>query len=238
MDVLTVNKGKTAEIELDGRSYLRYAIKTHFITVGENLVDIVEQYVSPVYQEGDLLCIAEKIVAICQGNVVYKKDLKVSWLARTLSRYVVKAPHGYGLRDKYAMQIAINLVGPFRIVMAAVAAAFGKLIGKKGWFYQILGPEVRGIDCCLERDSLPNIFPYYFELATLIPEKPDQACQQIKDKLGIACAIVDANDLGVEILGTSQGLDKERQLLARLIKDNPAGQNQQQTPMILVRPRQ
>ena len=48
--------------------------------------------------------------------------------------------------------------------------------------------------------------------------------------------VVDANDIDVEILGKSPDLaDKPAALLADLIRDNPAGQEAQQTPCILIR---
>ena len=46
--------------------------------------------------------------------------------------------------------------------------------------------------------------------------------------------IVDANDLDVQILGTSsESIDKEQ--FARILKDNPLCQDAQQTPMGIIR---
>ena len=47
--------------------------------------------------------------------------------------------------------------------------------------------------------------------------------------------IVDANDLGQEILGTSYDLENNEEKLKKLIRDNPAGQNRELTPFILIR---
>ena len=47
--------------------------------------------------------------------------------------------------------------------------------------------------------------------------------------------IVDANDLGVEILGHSSTLPFTDGQLCSLIRDNPAGQSTQMTPLILIR---
>ena len=47
--------------------------------------------------------------------------------------------------------------------------------------------------------------------------------------------IVDANDLGQEILGVSSDLKGREDYLKELIKDNPAGQGRQTTPLILIR---
>ena len=54
--------------------------------------------------------------------------------------------------------------------------------------------------------------------------------------LGISCMVVDANDIDVEILGKSPDLaDKPAALLADLIRDNPAGQDDELTPFVIVR---
>ena len=47
--------------------------------------------------------------------------------------------------------------------------------------------------------------------------------------------IVDANDFNVEILGKSNSLKYDDKTLAQIIKDNPAGQSKQLTPIILIR---
>ena len=47
--------------------------------------------------------------------------------------------------------------------------------------------------------------------------------------------IVDANDFNVEILGKSSNLEYDDETLAKIIKDNPAGQSKQLTPIILIR---
>ena len=45
--------------------------------------------------------------------------------------------------------------------------------------------------------------------------------------------IVDANDFGVNILGRTSGIDKK--LIAKIIKDNPLGQSDEQTPVGIIR---
>ena len=47
--------------------------------------------------------------------------------------------------------------------------------------------------------------------------------------------IVDANDLGQEILGYSSDITLTQEELAGLIRDNPCGQGQETTPLILIR---
>ena len=48
--------------------------------------------------------------------------------------------------------------------------------------------------------------------------------------------IVDANDLDVAMLGHCSQLTQSNEELLDLIRDNPAGQDRQLTPFILIRP--
>ena len=69
------NEGKSVTIEVNGKTYARHAIQTHFVQVGESYVELVEKYVKPVWQPGDLLSSSEKIIGLCQKRVVYKLSL-------------------------------------------------------------------------------------------------------------------------------------------------------------------
>ncbi len=69
-----------------------------------------------------------------------------------------------------------------------------------------------------------------------IPENPVGVCDEIFEKTGIKAMIVDANDLNVELLGAGSQLTLPEENLLDLIRDNPAGQDRQLTPFILIRP--
>ena len=47
--------------------------------------------------------------------------------------------------------------------------------------------------------------------------------------------IVDSNDFGQVILGKSKDIILEDKILEQIIRDNPAGQGKQTTPLILIR---
>ena len=49
--------------------------------------------------------------------------------------------------------------------------------------------------------------------------------------------IVDANDFGREILGKSDDIKLNDDELKQIIRDNPAGQERELTPLILIRKR-
>jgi F420-0:gamma-glutamyl ligase-like protein len=224
------NPNKKVEIQVGDKTFLRHAIRTHFVSEKENYIEVVKQYAGPIYEEGDIVSISEKIIAMCQNRVLNAKDLKLSFWAKFLSRFVNVTPAGESVGNPYKMQIAINSAGLLRILFAAACAAVGKLFGVKGVFYRIAGNGVSGIDGFC-RDA----FDYYLDKGILNPENPNGVCDEIKEKLGIDCMIVDANDLGVEILGKSSTITYSENELMGMIKDNPAGQANQQTPMILIR---
>jgi hypothetical protein len=224
------NSGYCREIEVGGRNYERYAVKTHFIEMGEDYIEIIRKYVTPLYFQGDILSISEKIISLCQGDVVLKSDLRVGRLAKVLSRYAYRNPAGPAMDSVYKMQMAINVAGPIRVFTGAALSALTKPFGKKGVFYNYVGHGVRNID-----GFYSAAFDYYADKGILAPSNPDRACQRIKDVLGIDCMIVDANDIDIQILGTNREIRYDIDTLAGMIKDNPAGQKSEQTPFILIR---
>ena len=227
---LKSNENKKLEIEVEGGKYNRYAIKTHFVKIGEDYLNIIEKYVKPIYEKGDFISISEKIIALCQKRVIYKKDLKVSRLAKFLSKFAMRSEAGIGVDSPYKMQVAIDLCGKIKVIYAAILAGIGKIFKKKGIFYDIVGQEITGLD-----GFYGKVFPEYEEYGIRIPENSSKVCNEIYEKLGINSMIVDANDFNVEILGKSSNLYYKDELLKKIIKDNPAGQSNQLTPIVLIR---
>lgn len=230
MEELRANENKKLEIEVGEDTYLRYAIHTHYVQIGEDYIEIVKKYVTPHYQDGDILSISEKIIALCQKRVVYKKDMKVSFLAKFLSKFAMRSDAGIGVDSPYKMQFAIDLCGRVKVIIAAILAGIGKLFHKKGIFYDIVGMEVTGLDGFYDK-----VFPEYGEFGIRIPENPNGVCNEIEEKLGIKAIIVDANDLERVILGKADSIEETNEFLEKIIEDNPAGQSKQLTPFILIR---
>lgn len=228
---LKPNEGRKLEIKVGESKYNRYPVKTHFIEMGEDYVELVRKYVLPHYKEGDILSMSEKVISLCQNDVILKSELKISRLARILSGYAFKNPAGPAMDNVYKMQAAIKLAGPARVVIGAALSAITKPFGIKGVFYNFVGHGVRNIDgfCVVA-------YKYYEDKGILAPSNPGKACQNIRDALGINCMVVDANDFGVQILGTNKEIKHDYKTLANMIIDNPAGQEGEQTPFVLVRP--
>jgi hypothetical protein len=228
---LAPNEGKNIGISVGHDQFERYAIRTHFVTVGEDLMENIKKYVLPHYQSGDILSMGEKVVSLCQKDVVFKENLRISPLAKILSGFAYKNPSGPAMDNVYKMQTAINSAGAPRVLLGAILSALTKPFGIHGVFYNFVGHGARNIDgfCVVG-------FEYYADKGVLAPSHPDATCDEIKKQFGFNCMIVDANDLSVQILGTNKDIPYNRETLAGMIKDNPAGQGRQQTPFILIRP--
>ena len=222
-------KEKQPTIEYQGKKYLRIPVKTHVITREDNIIDVVKKYVSDVVMENDIVFISEKAVAITQGRAYPIKDIKPRPLARILSRYVTKTTAGIGLGMPETMEMALRECGVIRILFAAVVSFFGKLMGRKGDFYKVAGYKASSID-----GPTPNTLPPYNKYVVLGPADPDKVAREISAGIQAEVAIVDINDLGGNILGTSKESINRKQLVD-ILKDNPLGQGSEQTPMGIIR---
>ena len=100
------NENKSVEIESNGIVYERHAIQTHFVELGEDYIQLVERYVKPLYEEGWILSISEKIIALCQKRVVHRKDIHPGFWAKLLCRFVHVTPAGPGAGTPYKMQLS------------------------------------------------------------------------------------------------------------------------------------
>ena len=225
-----VNPGKNRDITVDGTVYMRHAIKTGFLQPGDNCIDFIREYASGIYRAGDILSISEKIIALSQNRVIYKKDVKLGFWAKFLSKFVMKTTAGYSVGNPLKMQVAIMLCGLPKVIYASIMGFLGKLIGKRGVFYKIVGPDVSGLD-----GFYGEAYECYAEMGILNPKDPDKVCETIYKELSVTAMIVDANDLGVEILGKYSGITHDDATLKKMVRDNPAGQSAQQTPLILIR---
>ena len=127
----------------------------------------------------------------------------------------------------------INECGAWKVLWAAICAGFGKLVGKHGIFYDMVGMEVTGLD-----GFYPDVFPVYGDYGIRIPENPSGVCNEIFEKTGVRAMIVDANDLTRDILGKADCVTLTDEQLCEIIRDNPAGQDDQCTPFILIRKKQ
>lgn len=208
----------------------RIRVKTGLLTEADSVGAVIELVVRPKVQPGDIVTIAESPVAIMQGRAIPVSGIRPGFWAGVLWRFVKKVRYGIGLRSPWSMQCAIEEVGAPRILRAAIAGAWGKLRGRSGDFYRVAGPQAAMIDAA-HTSGVPEFFEYVIKG----PKEPDQVAQAIKELTGCEAAVVDANDVfGCKVVGGSDGLDAG--LVEAAMSDNPAGQGDAMTPVIVLRP--
>jgi len=223
------NQGKNLIIQVAGKKYARYPIKTHLITPQDgDLAAIVERYAKEYLKPDDIVFIGEKAVAVSQGRAYPKDQVKPSKLARFLVRFVTKTPIGIGIGSPETMQLAIDEVGVLRILVATFFGGIAKSFGIKGLFYVIAGDQARAVD-----GAASYVIPPYNTYVSKGPFQPDKTAETISLRIGAPIAIVDACDFGVRVLGASRGVNKK--LIIRALKDNPLGQTTEQTPVGILR---
>ena len=223
------NEGKKLAIEIDGVSYLRIPVKTHVVMREDDLFEVLDKYTKELRQPGDIIFVSEKVVAITQGRAFPISEIKPGWFARFLVKFVYKSPYGIGLGSPYTMQLAVEDVGVPRLLLGCAAALVTKPFGIRGVFYKVCGPRAYAID-----GPCDCTIPPYNRYAKMAPKNPDKVARKLKEKLGNEVIVLDANDLNVDILGKSSK-DLDVKFLKALFKDNPLGQNSQQTPVAIVR---
>jgi hypothetical protein len=201
-------------------------VGTHLLGVLDDPEAVLRRYAGELVQPGDVLTIGETPLAVMQGRYHHPATVQPSGLARLLCR--VFHPTS-SLATACGLQSLIDVVGPARVLGAWLVGFALKLVGSKGWFYRLAGDQARLID------DITGTTPPYDQTIVLGPEQPAAFCAGMARSLGVAVAVVDVNDLGrVKVLASSPGCDES--LLERALRPNPAGNANERTPLVLVRP--
>ena len=203
-----------------------YPIRTHLLSALDNPYKVMTNYTKDLLMKGDILTIGETPLAIMQGRYINPKNLRIGFLSRNLTR--VFHPTS-SLATAGGMQSLIDIYGPSRILISWTIGSFMKFIGFKGFFYRLAGSQARLID------DLTGTIPPYDQTIVLGPKNHKYFCEKLSSELGVAIAVVDVNDLGkVKILSSSSDCDTD--LISLSLASNPAGNGNQKTPIVLIRP--
>ncbi|MFC7466375.1 asparagine synthase-related protein [Brachybacterium sp. GCM10030252] len=247
----TANPGKQLDLvsEADGHIWRRFPLQTELVARGDDIEARVREHVERFAASlpADALpagapwyfVISEKIIAIAQGRSWFTWEITPRPAARVLSRFVTRTPAGIGLGDPTTMELAVREVGLPRVVAASAAGAAGKLIGKRGLFYHVVGADVRAIDGPTPYSAFPSNVS-----AKLPPKDPDAVSARISAAIRGAeipaavrdsftgTVVMDANDIGRNVLGSDVTTANER--LEATFADNPLGQGRQRTPLAIL----
>lgn len=201
-------------------------VQTKLVTPDDDLLEVISEYCGPLLQKGDILVAAETMVAITQGRLIRPENVKPGIWALLISQFI----HQDGsLSSPFALQAVMNEEGTLRVVTAFIASVFTRVfLRRKGDFYRLAGKQAALVD------DITGTTPPFDKYIVMGPKEPEKVVTAIKERFGIEAAIVDANDLGrANILAATEGVDQK--LLLRLFKKNPAGNADQQTPLVIVR---
>jgi hypothetical protein len=201
-------------------------IYTHLLTAIDNPIEVIQRYVAPHAQPGDIVTMGETPLAIMQGRYYHPSTIKPGPLARRICCYFLPTS---SLATACGMQTLVNLVGAPRVFFAFVGGVLLRLVGQRGGFYQLAGEQARLID------DVTGTLPPYDQFIVLGPSQVEQVVQEIEQRTGLKAAIVDVNDLkAVKVLAASPGVSQD--FLTAALRSNPAGNADEQTPIVLLRP--
>jgi hypothetical protein len=202
-------------------------IRTHLLTQIDSPVEVVKRYVAPHAQPGDVITLGETPVALMQGRFRHPSEIRPGWVATRICWFFLPTS---SLATACGMQSLVDVAGPWRVFGAFILGALAKkFLNKPGMFYQLAGDQARLID------DVTGTLPPYDQFIVLGPENPQQVVNQIEQETGLAAAIVDVNDLkAVKILAASPGVSAA--FLEQALISNPAGNADEQTPLVLIRP--
>ena len=216
----------------DGRRYDRFAIHTHFVQRRESQAELVRRYVLPLYKEGDVLAFTAKVMAMCTDNVKTKDEVHPGFWAKLLAPFAGINSTGVGMHEPYKLQLVIDICGLPRVLLAAIVSAVTRPFGVHGLFYKICGKGVAGIDGFYFRSS----FDLYKEMALINPSNPVELCDALYRETGVPTVLMDANDFDQNQLGKCNGFPLTDDQIQDALRDNPCGQGDELTPLILIRP--
>ncbi len=200
-------------------------VRTRLVRPGEDLAVIVRDAVRGIARPGDALAVSETAVAIAQGEIVPAEYVRPSKLAYLLAR---RAGALATVNQPESLQIVIDRAGVWRVLYASAMHVLARAIGRRGAFYEVMGEAIAAID------GYTGTMPPFERAIVFAPQNPDAFAQSVYEETGIACAVVDANDLEkAKVLGASSGLHRAN--VERALLSNPHGNGDEQTPVVVLK---
>lgn len=207
------------------RGIVAIPVRTPLVHPGDDLVALLERSVRGIACSGDVLAISETAVAIAQGQAVPAEYVRPSKVAYALSR---RAGALATVNQPESLQIVIDQVGVWKVLYASAMHVIGRLIGRRGMFYEIMGEAIAAID------GYTGTLPPFERTIVFAPQNPDAFSQSVYERTGIGCTVVDANDLEkAKVLGASAGVNRAN--VERALLSNPHGNGDEQTPIVVLK---
>lgn len=212
-------------VEIRGNRVSRIPIGGPLITMHTDLLSVLDTGVSAFAESGDIVAVSESVLSISQGRAIPLEIVDAGPIARVLCRFVTKEGP---LHSPEGMQGAVAEAGCLRVLSAAGASGVGKALGVRGVFYRIAGRNTAMID------DVAACMPPHDHHLILAPAVPELFCELASRILGLRVCVVDANSkTGAWVVASSPGVDVRA--VEKALVDNPAGNEDEQTPIVLVR---
>jgi len=216
IDIHEVNSSNTNSID---------PIKTHILGTLDDPIEILKSYIPLNCLPTDILTIGESPLAVMQGRYIDYRNVNANLISRLICKGFQPTS---SLATACGMQTLINISGPTRVIIAWLIGGIFKFFGVGGVFYRLAGEQARLID------DITGTTPPYDKSIVLGPKDTQTFCINAAKHLNINVAVVDVNDLGrVKILSTNNENNAEK--IKRALTSNPAGNANQQTPLVLIR---
>ena len=200
-------------------------VRTRLVRPGDDLIELVSAAVRGIARPGDVVAVSETALAIAQGEFVVAERVRPSRLAYVLCRY---AGPMATISQPESMQLVIDRVGYPRAMYATFVHLVGRLFGRRGVFYELMGEAIAAFD------GYTGTMPPYERAIVFAPRDPDAFARDFERRSGIECAVVDANDLKkAKILGASGNVSAA--CVERALLDNPHGNSDEQTPVVVLK---
>ena len=200
-------------------------IKTHILGCLDDPIGTLKSYMPINSLPEDILTIGESPLAIMQGRYIDYRNVNPNLISKLICRGFHPTS---SLATASGMQSLLNIYGPTRVIISWIIGGVFKLFGIKGMFYRLAGEQARLID------DITGTTPPYDKSIVLGPKDTQNFCIKAAKKLNINVAVVDVNDLGrVKIISTNNIHNSE--IIKRCLSSNPAGNANEQTPLVLIR---
>ena len=204
-------------------------VPTHLLCHLDDPVSVIKKYVSKHARAGDVVALGETPLAVMQGRFRHPNSIVPGVVARAAC---VLFNRFASVATACGMQCLVDVSGALRVALAAVVAVVARVFRVRGVFYRLAGAQAKLVD------DVSGTMPPYDQCVTLGPVNVQRCVDAVETRCGLPCAIVDVNDLtkikgSFVTLGKSAGVDAA--ILDVALMGNPAGNDDQQTPLVLIR---
>jgi hypothetical protein len=237
------------DMQYGGATWMRVPVRTEIFGPDDLMAPKVAWYASTALSELRALrrydgaeawfaVLSAKPLAVSQRRATPLWEITPSAAARTLSR-LADGP----LNETWTMQVALEEGGGVRVGSAVLA----EVVGLRGLANRLMPPAAAYLS-----SPRPDAVAPADGAVVRPPFLADEAAASLRDALKYAlpsrsaaalagCAIVAADERGSKVLGYAPGPKDDAvpgalQLVAELCADNPAGQGNQRTPLVLLVP--